>query len=93
MDLSRSKTGEVKDVVATFPATDNDQIMLVTDQGQMIRCAVNEIGVKGRATKGVKVFNVAKDERIVSVAYLADVESEESDEQDSEEGDSAPNEG
>jgi len=86
MDLSRSKTGEVKDVIATFPATDNDQIMLVTDQGQLIRCAVNEIGVKGRATKGVRVFNVANDERIVSVAYLADVESDESEDSDGEEG-------
>jgi DNA gyrase subunit A len=53
-----------------------DQIMLVTDGGQLIRCPVNGIRIAGRATQGVIVFDTAEGERVVSVEHL----SEESDE-------------
>jgi len=68
----RVKTGAL---VASFPVEESDQIMLVTDRGQLIRCPVNDIRIVGRATQGVIVFDTAEDERVVSVEHLSDDES------------------
>ncbi len=64
------------DVAASFPVADNDQIMLVTDGGQLIRCPVHDIRVAGRKTQGVVLFKVAEGERVASVAHLAEEEGE-----------------
>jgi len=64
------------DVVASFPVDDRDQIMLVTDGGQLIRCPVHDIRIAGRKTQGVVLFKVAEGERVVSVAHLAEEEQE-----------------
>jgi DNA gyrase subunit A len=57
-------------VTATFPVGDNDQLMLVTDAGQTIRIPVDGIRVAGRNTQGVKLFQTAEGEHVVSVARL-----------------------
>jgi DNA gyrase subunit A len=57
-------------VVASFPVDRHDQIMLVTDSGQVIRCPVDDIRIAGRRTQGVRLFKTADDERVVSVARL-----------------------
>tara|TARA_R110002072_G_scaffold36053_20_gene106187 strand:- start:4189 stop:7155 length:2967 start_codon:yes stop_codon:yes gene_type:complete len=75
LDLGRGKK-DVAEVVAVFPLKDDDQIMLVTDGGQLIRTAVNEIRRAGRTTRGVTLFRVDSNERIVSVAHLSDLEEE-----------------
>jgi DNA gyrase subunit A len=67
-------------VVATFPVSDNHQIMLVSDKGQLIRTPVGNIRVTGRSAQGVTVFKVASDEEVVSVAWLIQDEDEEADE-------------
>ncbi|MEM8959409.1 MAG: DNA gyrase C-terminal beta-propeller domain-containing protein, partial [Pseudomonadota bacterium] len=54
-------------------------IMLVTSTGQSIRCPVDGISFRSRAAGGVKVFNTARDEEVVSVAWIAD-QGEEADE-------------
>jgi len=59
-------------LVASFPADDSDQIMLVTDRGQLIRIPVEGISVMGRSTQGVIVFDTAEDERVVSVEHIPD---------------------
>ncbi len=59
-------------LVASFPVEDGDQVLLVTDQGQLIRCPVSDISIRGRATQGVKIFSTAKDERVVSVEHLGE---------------------
>ena len=59
-------------VVTTFPVTDSDQIMMVTDGGQVIRTGVDEIRIAGRRTQGVWVFRVEDDERVVSVSPIAE---------------------
>jgi DNA gyrase subunit A len=64
------------DVVASFPVADADQIMLVTDRGQLIRCPVHDIRIAGRKTQGVVLFKVGEGERVVSVAHLAEEEQE-----------------
>ena len=59
-------------LVASFPVEETDQIMLVTDGGQLIRCPVNGIRIVGRATQGVIVFSTAEGERVVSVERLSE---------------------
>ncbi|MCX7341563.1 MAG: DNA gyrase subunit A [Hyphomicrobiales bacterium] len=59
-------------LVASFPVADEDQIMLVTDGGQLIRVPVAGIRVAGRSTQGVIVFNTAEAERVVSVEHITD---------------------
>ena len=63
-------------LVASFPVEDGDEIMLVTDGGQMIRTPVSGIGKKGRSTQGVIVMDAADDEHVVSVEHITDVEEE-----------------
>ncbi|MBM3485164.1 MAG: DNA gyrase subunit A [Alphaproteobacteria bacterium] len=61
-------------VAATFPVREPDQIVLVTDGGQVIRCPVAGIRIAGRRTQGVIVFKTGEGERVVSVAHLEDDE-------------------
>ena len=65
-------TDKAGDVVSAFPVNHLDEIMLVTDAGQLIRCAVDEIGIKGRRTQGVWVFRVSDDEHVVSVSLIGE---------------------
>ncbi|RZN30576.1 DNA gyrase subunit A [Bradyrhizobium sp. Leo121] len=59
-------------LVASFPVEEADQIMLVTDKGQLIRCPVGDIRIAGRSTQGVIVFDTADDEHVVSVEHIGD---------------------
>jgi DNA gyrase subunit A len=59
-------------VVAAWPVGEDDQVMVVTDAGQAIRCPVGEISTSSRAARGVRVLNTATGERVVSVALIAD---------------------
>jgi DNA gyrase subunit A len=59
-------------LVASFPVEDSDEIMLVTDGGQLIRCPVDGIRIAGRATQGVIVFSTAEGERVASVERLTE---------------------
>jgi DNA gyrase subunit A len=66
MDLARRRDA----VVAVFPVGHNDQIMLVTDGGMVIRCPVDDIRIARRGSQGVVIFKVGDGERVVSVARL-----------------------
>ncbi len=59
-------------LVASFPVEESDQIMLVTDAGQLIRCPVDGIRIAGRSTQGVIVFDTAEGERVVSVEHIGE---------------------
>ncbi len=66
-------------VAATFPVTDEHQIMLVTDKGKLIRTGVNNIRITGRSAQGVTIFKVGDNEKVVSVAWLVeDADEDES---------------
>ena len=67
-------------LVASFPVADSDEIMLVTDAGQLIRVPVAGIRIAGRATQGVIVFDTADEERVVSVDRIGEAEGDEGDE-------------
>ncbi|WP_374413030.1 DNA gyrase subunit A [Novosphingobium colocasiae] len=57
-------------VVASFPATQAQQLMLVTDQAKLIRLPLGTLRVIGRGSAGVRLFNVAADEHVVSAVRL-----------------------
>ncbi|MEH6950738.1 DNA gyrase subunit A [Nitrobacter sp. NHB1] len=65
-----TKLGEIGHLVAGFPVEMSDQIMLVSDGGQLIRVPVEGIRITSRASKGVRVFTTAEDERVVSVEHI-----------------------
>ena len=64
-------------VVASFPARNGEQIMLVTDQAKMIRTMVGDIRIMGRNTQGVTLFSVAEGEHVVSAARIDEDEEPE----------------
>lgn len=68
-------------VVAAFTVHEEDQIMLATSTGQSIRCPVSGISLQGRSSSGVRVFNTKDGEKVVSVAYIADTDEADTNEQ------------
>ena len=59
-------------VAASFPINSEDDIMLVTNKGQMIRVKVSEIRVAGRNTQGVRIFKTDSNEKVVTAVRLTD---------------------
>ena len=76
--VSAANIGRREDkVIASFPVEEDDQIMLITSTGQAIRCPVSGISKQSRTASGVKVFDTADGEKVVSVAYIAEKNTEE----------------
>ena len=71
--LTSEKNGEVIDC---FVVNDNDQIILVTDKGQIIRVNINQIRIAGRSTRGVNVFKIPDSDSIVSVSRIQELDTE-----------------
>jgi len=69
---ANKKDGPIKRISQSFSIQENDEVMLVTDAGQLIRTPVEQIRIAGRATSGVWVLRTKDDERVVSVARLVD---------------------
>ncbi|MEH6716011.1 MAG: DNA gyrase subunit A [Parasphingorhabdus flavimaris] len=69
-------------VVASFRATDDEQVMLVTDQAKLIRMKVADMRVIGRNSSGVKLFDVAKGEHVVGAAKIDEEEESENEAED-----------
>jgi DNA gyrase subunit A len=72
-----SKREEIGELVAAFPVEKDDQLMLVSDGGQVIRVPVAGIRMASRATKGVTIFNTAEGEKVVSVERISEPQAEE----------------
>ncbi|PZQ59197.1 MAG: DNA gyrase subunit A, partial [Phenylobacterium zucineum] len=70
--LAQDLTKRGGKLAASFPVEDADQILLVTDQGQLIRTPVSQVRMVGRNTSGVIIFRTSADEHVVSVERLAD---------------------
>ena len=75
-------------MVNSFPIEDNyhgivlileydDEIILVSDKGQIIRVNVNQIRIAGRSTKGVSIFKIPETDRIVSVSRIQEIDKDE----------------
>jgi DNA gyrase subunit A len=65
------------ELVSSFPVDETDEVMLVTDGGQLIRCPIKDIRVAGRSTQGVTVFKTAVDEKVVSVERITETDDED----------------
>jgi DNA gyrase subunit A len=86
-----SKKDEIGRLVAAFPIENDDQIMMVTNAGKVIRVPVLDIRIASRATKGVTIFRTAEGERVVSVEPISEPqEDEEMPEGGTETGAAAP---
>jgi DNA gyrase subunit A len=68
------KTGRV---VGALQVTDEDELMMITAEGKIIRVRVREISVMGRATQGVKLFDIDPQDKVGSVARLAEKDERE----------------
>ena len=67
--VASSRNGNV---AASFPVDEGDEIILSTDKGKVIRCAVKEIRIAGRNTQGVRILKVAEEEKVVSAIKIED---------------------
>jgi len=67
-------------ITASFPVTDGQELLLVTDKGQLIRTGVSDIRIAGRATQGVILINVGEDEHVVAAERLEDAGADEASE-------------
>ena len=81
-----SRNGQL---VASFPVENSDQIMLVTDGGQLIRVPVEGIRIVGRNSQGVTVFSTRGKEKVVSVEHIEGEDDEDDDIAEAGEGDAA----
>ncbi len=64
-------------VVASFPVVEDTGLVMMTDGGQLIRTGVDEVRIAGRSTRGVTLFRVGDDERVVTVTHLSDDDDDE----------------
>ena len=71
------KINEIGSLVAAFPVENADQIMLVSDGGQLIRVPVEGIRFASRASKGVRIFKTAEGEHVVSVERISETGEDE----------------
>ena len=67
--VTSSRNGNV---AASFPVDEGDEIILSTDKGKVIRCAVKEIRIAARNTQGVRIFKISNDEKVVSAIKIDD---------------------
>jgi DNA gyrase subunit A len=80
-------------VVRVAQVVDDDEVMLITDGGKVLRCPVNGISTMGRATQGVRVMNLGSGERLVSMARLAEGDEVEAPLEGEESSDSVTSKG
>ncbi len=81
IETARGKSATTS-VVAAFPVIETDQLVMISDGGQLIRCPVNGISIVGRSSRGVTIFKTAEEESVVSVSRIRDTLDDE-DENDS----------
>ncbi|MAP24365.1 MAG: DNA gyrase subunit A [Rickettsiales bacterium] len=79
-----SKTGGI---IASFPVEHDDELMIITDQGQLIRSKIDEIRIAGRRTQGVRLFNIDQKTKVVAADWIRDTKDDDELDED-EEGES-----
>ena len=73
IELSRGNSQTASSIVAAFTVLDSDQLVMVSDTGQIIRCPIDKVSVIGRSGRGVSIFKVEESERLVSVSRIRDL--------------------
>lgn len=77
--LAMKLTEKTGDIMAILPVSDKDDLMIITDKGQVIRTKISGISLLGRNTQGVRLINVKPDEKVVAVEKIAESEDDGSD--------------
>ncbi len=92
ISLDRGKGNDENHVVASFAVVDSDQVILVTNGGQIIRTSVDQVSIVGRGARGVRLFSVADDEEVVSVSRVREAVGDDEGDEDGagEEGGAVP---
>jgi DNA gyrase subunit A len=75
IDLTRTRG--TSRVVGAFPLLPSDQIVMITNGGQLIRCTVDTVSIMSRKTRGVRLFNTAEGERVVSVTRIREMDEDD----------------
>ncbi len=73
-------------IIASFPVKDEEELLLVTDKGQLIRTGISDIRIAGRATQGVILISVAEDEHVVAAERLEVLRGENGEAEEGGEG-------
>jgi DNA gyrase subunit A len=68
------RTPKTGDVVGVITVTDDDEVMVISNKGKIIRLKVGDIPVQGRATQGVRLITLEEGEKVVAIAKLAEKE-------------------
>jgi len=76
-NLDRGKTADAAQLVRSMSIEEDNQLMIVTDGGQLIRCPVRNISIVSRSARGVTVIRVKDSERVVSVGRIEETEEED----------------
>jgi len=66
-------------VVGAIQVTDEDEMMLISDQGTLVRARSIDVSIIGRNTQGVTLINISKGEKLVSVEKIAETNEEDDD--------------
>lgn len=82
--LAMKLTDKTGDIMGILPVTDKDDLMIITDKGQVIRTKISGISLLGRNTQGVRLINVKPDEKVVAVEKIAESEDDTTDGEGSE---------
>lgn len=75
--LAMRLTDKTGDIIQIKPVVDTDDLMIITDKGQVIRTKISGISLLGRATQGVRIIRLKENEKVVAVASLLEDESDE----------------
>ena len=60
----------IRDRLSSFSVNEDDDIMLITKSGQVIRCPVKDVRIAGRNTQGVSIFKTEENEKVVSASRV-----------------------
>jgi DNA gyrase subunit A len=82
--LAMKLTEKTGDIMGILPVTDKDDLMIITDKGQVIRTKISGISLLGRNTQGVRLINVKPDEKVVAVEKIAESDDDAEDGSSSE---------
>ena len=75
--LAMRLTEKNGDIIDIKPVSDKDDLMIISDKGQVIRTTISGISLMGRATQGVRIIRLKEDEKVVAVEKVADPEKED----------------
>ncbi len=77
--LAMRLTEKNGDIIDIKPVSDKDDLMIISDKGQVIRTTISGISLMGRATQGVRIIRLKDDEKVVAVEKVADPEKDDED--------------